>query len=156
MKYRFLYIIVFAWLLYPGCGEEEQVEVYIDPEVQPYLDLFIEEAGLRGMEIHIEEYALSISIEQIDRENVAGQCTQASGSYNYIIIDPVYWRAYTEMSREALLFHELGHCILERGHLDDQDEDGFCVSIMESGGGDCMMVYSETTREKYLDELFSK
>ncbi len=156
MNNRYLYIIILIGLLFSGCREDEQIEVYIDPEVLPYLDLFIAEAASRGLEIRIEDYALSITVEHIDRENVAGQCTQATGSYNHIIIDPVYWKGYTEMNREALLFHELGHCILDRGHLDDQDENGYCISLMESGGGGCTMIYTEINREKYLDELFGK
>ena len=156
MKYRFIYIILFVWLLYPGCREDDQVEVSIDPEVQPYLDMFIGEAAVRGLEIKIEEYALSITIEQIDRANVAGQCTQAEGSYNHIVIDPAYWRGYTELNREALVFHELGHCLLDRSHLDDQDEYGYCISLMESGAGACTRVYTAENRDKYLDELFSK
>ena len=156
MNYRLSYIIAMAVLLYPGCREEEQVDVFVDPEVQPYLDLFIDEAALRGLEIRIEDYALSMTIEQIERANVAGQCTQATGSYNHVIIDPVYWKGYSDEAREALVFHELGHCILDRSHLDEQDEFGYCVSLMESGSGACSMVYTLANREKYLDELFSK
>ena len=124
MKYRLAYLFLFFWALYPGCRETDQVDVYVDPEAQPYLDRFIAEAALRDVVIRPEEYALSITIEQIERANVAGQCTQATGSYNHIVIDPVYWRGYTELNREALVFHELGHCILNRGHLDEQEENG--------------------------------
>jgi len=48
----------------------------------------------------------------------------------------------------------LGHCVLNREHLDDADNQGNCVSIMTSGTGSCHINYTIATRKNLLDELF--
>ena len=55
-----------------------------------------------------------------------------------------------------IVFHELGHCVLVRDHLDDADSEGNCLSMMHSGLGDCEFRYNGSTRNVYLDELFSR
>jgi hypothetical protein len=54
-----------------------------------------------------------------------------------------------------VVFHELGHCYLGRGHSEETHPNGVCKSIMRSGNGGCFDNYNSTTREAYLDELFS-
>ena len=55
-----------------------------------------------------------------------------------------------------IFFHELGHCVLFRGHREDVNQNGSCVSIMRSGIEECWDNYRSTTREIYLDELFDE
>jgi len=57
------------------------------------------------------------------------------------------------MQKERLVFHELGHCVLNRSHLETVGTDGHCLSIMNSAQR-CSDNYNAQTREKYLDELF--
>lgn len=157
MYKRTAFYIIFAFIaLVAGSCREDEVALYVDPEVQPYVDAFFEEAALHGRAIRVADHPLTIRIEQIERPNVAGQCSQSTGSDNLVIIDPVFWSGYSPLNREALIFHELGHCILERSHLDEEDANGYCISLMESGSGQCTMVYTEETRAHYLDELFSR
>ena len=148
-----LFLLVLA--IFSGCEKDEIVPT-IDPELQPYFDLFLEEGSKRGKNIQIEDFQIAASIEEITKNSVAGQCTQTEGAMSEVLIDQQYWRGYTPLQREALIFHELGHCILKRSHLDDKDPDGNCISIMESGGGNCVFLYNEENRSHYLDELFSE
>lgn len=51
--------------------------------------------------------------------NVIGVCTVWNAQWRQIEIDPDYWAngAYDDEERMSLIFHELGHCALNRGHL---------------------------------------
>ena len=63
----------------------------------------------------------------------------------------------TEFDKEIVVFHELGHAILARGHRDDVLPDGTRASIMYSGN--IRSLYSEVRqnrRQYYVDELFDR
>lgn len=134
--------------------ESEEINLVIDDELQPYIDLFVEEASMRGLEIRIEDELFTASIRSINRPNVAGQCTHGEGTVSQVLIDEDAWRRYDDQEKESLVFHELGHCILKRAHRDHQDAEGNCLSLMESGTSGCKLEYSTQTRERLLDELF--
>jgi hypothetical protein len=56
--------------------------------------------------------------------------------------------------KEYIVFHELGHCVLNRPHTEDSFSNGVCSSIMRSGNGGCYDYYNRFTRQYYVDELF--
>lgn len=51
-------------------------------------------------------------------EKYAGVCLKYSDGYKEIRINPVYWNNYSLEQKEQLIYHELGHCIFNRGHND--------------------------------------
>lgn len=116
---------------------------------------FEEEAALRGLQFDLTELQVSARIVEIGEQHVAGQCTYSNFEPNRIIIDREFWDAASTLSREMVVFHELGHCVLLRGHDESTSGDGFCLSIMRSGTLNCRDAYSVQNREYYLNELFS-
>ena len=70
------------------------------------------------------------------------------------MIDIDFWNSASESAREMIVFHELGHCFLQRGHNDNKQDDGTCVSIMRSGKGGCIDFYTSSNRGSLLDELY--
>jgi hypothetical protein len=59
------------------------------------------------------------------------QCLPYS-DHGEITIDRSSWDERSAAVQRSILFHELGHCVLHRGHRDDTDSDGYPVSIMNS------------------------
>ena len=116
---------------------------------------FEEEAVLRGLQFDLSALQITASIREISEEYVAGTCTYSNFEPNRIIIDQEFWNAASRLSREMVVFHELGHCVLLRDHRESTSTDGFCLSIMRSGIGNCRDAYNMQNREYYLDELFS-
>ena len=146
------YIGLLLLILLASC-EKEPVNFYIDPELQPYFDLFSEEASARGLTVDFE--AASIETEFTDLEgNVPGQCAHSEASPNLLRIDPTIWNSYEEWEKEFLIFHELGHCYLGRSHDDAKDEAGNCKSIMHSSSSVCTNTFN-SDRILLLDELFN-
>ena len=154
----FKYLIFFALIGIMACQEDENIveEVVqdIDPILQPYLDRFEEEGNERGAVLGLETLTLRMQFEEMEEDEVAGQCGYSTNGPARVSIDPDFWAAFSDLEREYLVFHELGHCILKRSHLDDAGANGSCVSIMQSGTGNCRMNYTRLNRATYLDELF--
>jgi hypothetical protein len=48
----------------------------------------------------------------------AGVCLKYSSGYREIQINPTHWKNYSLEQREQLIYHELGHCVFNRGHND--------------------------------------
>lgn len=151
---RIKLLLFLAISLFSACQREEAfAPVVIDPPLQPLLDLFVAEGRQRGMNIDISR--LSAVIADIPETKVLGRCAQGSISGSTLTIDAAFWSSATIWEKEYVVFHELGHCALNRRHLEEQKPDGSCKSIMQSGTSGCKMIYNAQTRSGYLDELFS-
>lgn len=137
-----------------SCSKEDSEEIFIDPALQPYFDRFAAEGAERGVTVDFIASRIEGYIESVDESNVLGQCERNSIDPDRLIMDKAFWQIASDMDKEFLVFHELGHCFLDRGHLDSHDGHGNCTSIMHSGTSGCNNLYSASTRETYLDELF--
>jgi hypothetical protein len=156
MKIKLSYFI-FVILLALGCKKEQTIETVaqsIDEDLVPYFERFKEEGEARGITVDFLEANISGVLDNITTENVSAQCVRNSIDPDQVVIDIVAWRRASDLKREFLVFHELGHCFLDRRHLDTSRPDGTCTSIMHSGLSNCRDAYSSTTRADYLDELF--
>jgi len=139
--------------------QEEAEEIgypNVAEELWDYFAQFEEEAAQRGESIDLRSLGLTATIEELHPEDVAGVCNYSSRNPNHIGIDETFWNRAADNWREMVVFHELGHCVLARGHREDAFSNGLCVSIMRSGVEDCRDAYRNSTRAYYLDELFNE
>ncbi len=135
----------------------------VEKDFWPYLQLFEEASAERGDSIELANSGVTISYSNKGKGELegprppAGTCQHNPEDNNSILIDFDTWGSVTRYAQEQIIFHELGHCSLQRGHDESTRSDGTtCKSIMRSGTGPCHMEYNEFTRKGYLDELFSK
>lgn len=156
IRFRYPGLFTLLFILFSGisCIKEDNVDLFIDSSLQEYFDRFAVEGGLRGFVIDYEALRISGYIRLITTPNVIGECAHNQEKPNEVIIDRTYWLAGNDLEREFLVFHELGHCALNREHLDIADNQGNCISIMTSGTGACTINYTLATRTALLDELF--
>lgn len=73
----------------------------------------------------------------------------------HIFISQAHWNNLTELGRENLIFHELGHCILNRDHVDrlvEENGEMYPVSVMFPTTLSDELY--EKHRDYYLRELF--
>lgn len=70
-----------------------------------------------------------------------------------IVIDKRRWFELSEAAKEILIYHELGHCELNRMHREDRYDNRRPKSIMSAN----MMQrrFYERYREEYIKELFT-
>lgn len=125
-----------------------------DPAILKYFDRFETEAMKYGLEIRLETKGVYGVFSNLDN-NKLGNCRYREGEPRKVSIDREYWQNTSDLDREYIVFHELGHCYLERGHDNSSDSGGYCRSIMHSAENKCILKYNANTRNAYLKELFS-
>ena len=59
-----------------------------------------------------------------------GRCTKVNTGERYITIDPYYWSQVNENTKEELMYHELGHCVLNLAHNETKDANNCPISVM--------------------------
>jgi len=150
--YHYISIIAFIPLMF-SCQESEEMVIVAD-EIKIHFDQFENEAELRNQTIDLEALNLNGQIVQIDSSKVVGQSI-VEGSKITIKVDPDYWESADHLQRELLIFHELGHAVLQREHNDSRTEFKECKSIMRSSSSVCKCTYNKSTRTEYINELFN-
>ncbi len=151
-----IFTFVTLSFLFWSCQKEDDAlpEIVVDPAFQPYFSRFEAEGAARGVDIDLPAATIGAVFSETLAAGQAGLCTQYTSGVAIIEILPGAWSGASDLEREHLIFHELGHCYLGRSHYDEADARGFCVSIMQSGEGRCRYNYRANTRAEYLDELF--
>jgi hypothetical protein len=165
MKKRILFFLLISTL---SCQKQslEPTIYQIDKDLQPFVTTFADEAKKRGIDIKYENL---IMVFDSSSENLCGKCTkQPSEGQRTIKIkkDFLCWKGVPSQNKEALVFHELGHCLLGRVHRDDILPNGADASLMNSNsygpyqpciyaidGNDCDRT---SRRTYYIDELFNE
>ncbi len=159
MKKRLPYsIIILAGITFFSCNDWNEYRV--ESDFEPFVTRFEYEANLRGHTFSFRSSGLIVEFGKLDK-GVAGLCHD--GNPVRIEIDENYWRKMgnyggAELIREELIFHEMGHGILGRKHLNKTLSNGEWKSIM--CGGEMQqnrtwnVNYRGQRREYYLDELF--
>lgn len=127
----------------------------VDERLIPYFLNFETEARRRGINVDLTDARIVGRMDQINEGNVIGTCSYNGHQPNLVTIDLNYWNRVGQLGREMVVFHELGHCFLGRGHLESAFLNGVCASLMNSGTSGCQVAYTATNREAYVDELFS-
>ena len=126
----------------------------VDKALWPQFKAFEDEAEKRGLSIVLNRLNLHAAISEIAEQNVLGQCQYSRLNPREVTIDKTFWNRSSTLYKEFVVFHELGHCVLNLDHKEGKDNRGRCLSIMRSGLGDCVDAYNSVNRDYYLDELF--
>lgn len=137
---------------------EENVPAYnVELEFQEYVDRFIAEAAERGQTIDFSESGLSIQFRDAVSKESGGVCYLGQ---HRIEIEKFFWDDASDLQREGLIFHELGHCELDRRHRNDLLPNGEWASRMRGDpvpeGLSVAINYTETRKEYYTNELFDQ
>lgn len=74
----------------------------------PYVAQFETDLGVSTS--HINKIFVNLN------QGYAGLCTVWNSGYREISIDPTYWNSINDGGKKQLIYHELGHCALDRGH----------------------------------------
>jgi hypothetical protein len=163
--YIFITIILFS------CAGEAIPPVFkVDKDLETYLNKFKLEAEARGVKLDLSNLILEFTDEPLGEK--CGECLLK-------IKDPQFqktvkisrqadcWKNAAPETKESLVFHELGHCLLGRtAHRDDLLPNELPASIMSTfqndqyapcvydldGNNNCIRV---KLREYYINELFN-
>lgn len=169
IRINFPFYLVIMLFIIDGCTPEESITTIYDvpEEFQPIIEQFELEAISRGRELDIDN--LIIRYDENVLEPYCATCNSKSldpKMQKIISINPdKCW--LNDFAKEALIFHELGHCILGRDHDNALLPNGDPKSMMIENnisiytpcvyaiGGDnsCNFVFK---RDYYISELFDE
>lgn len=131
----------------------------VDPELRPYVDQFLCAAEERGLSPDLNALTMEFTdgYVTVDNQSFCGYAWNfGQEGPPWIQIGRICWNEYTEEEREILVFHELGHALLQRFHHNQRLPSGSFASLMNSLH--TVGVYDNFTLQKrsyYLDELFA-
>jgi hypothetical protein len=148
------FAVLMTLFLFLSC--EKEPTSLIEAELAPYFQRFVDEAKLREKAIDMRTNSLTASIVINLPSGVAGQCSFNTQRLDEVKISRSYWSGVSDLDREYVVFHELGHCILGLSHDDEKNVNGVCRSIMQSGTGKCRKSYTPANRKEFIDELFDR
>ena len=92
-----------------------------------------------------------LEIEEADFATTVGVCIEYSNGQTEILIRESSWNTFSNSQREILIFHELGHCHLDRDHKDTTYKS-IDLSVMKS-----LLINQfdyQTYFPEYMEELF--
>lgn len=160
LLYSFCLLIIFS------CeNNEENIKIpyKVDPEFEPYVQRFVLEAAKRGKHIDLTEEGMIIEfVDNLENHiggdgNIFGYCTFHE---RRITMDRGDWEGASELDRTRWLFHELGHCFLNRMHHNELLPNGEWASIMRGGIPEIKKSWVTNFTGKridyYIDELFDE
>lgn len=161
MRYA-LYLFSFS-IFISACSPEPVAvsNINVNEAFEPFVESFVKEGAKRGYEIDFSDTGLSIVFG--NTPNASASCTEIAGhdsGSHQIIVNKDAWQTLNDSLRERLIFHELGHCELNRVHRNDKFDDGSWKSIMRgdplSDADEKLPIpYFGFRRDYYINELFN-
>jgi hypothetical protein len=119
-----------ATLALSGCGP---VGLKVDPEFAPYVQKFIQGA-IDHNRVEFVQYLLVDFVPEIPSSQrgyvILGECDGMETPHREVHISKVEWIDLSPIEQEELIYHELGHCVLDREHTTDMFSNGMPVSMM--------------------------
>ncbi len=157
-KTQFFLLCLFVVLLAVSCKDPHEYRV--DKSFTDYLQRFENEGSKRGKSFDFRTSGLIIEFADLSN-NTAGLTHYETPVR--VEIDKTYWNDITnsageDLMKEDLIFHELGHSLLGRAHLNATLDNGDWKSVMCGGtkvnDRSWNINYRGVRRQYYLDELF--
>jgi Zn-dependent peptidase ImmA (M78 family) len=133
MRYLIIIILLFS------CSYQREFKV--DKELKVYVDSFFDLAMNKGLLIQKENLIVTLSA---NIGSLQGLSSKKNGQ-RIVEINYYNYQNYSSDYIEAIVFHELGHALLNRGH-DDSVESLMNTSV-------CLSCYSNN-KEYLIKELF--
>ncbi len=148
-------------LMLVGCERPGHIPIVnIAPEAQPFVNRFVQTAHAEGIQLEITDLQINfVNDIPSDRPGTTtlGECFMGGpDSTPHIRLNRSSWVDMDELLHEALVYHELGHCILRREH-----DESFITDLGEGIPKSIMYPYLLDEgvylrhHDHYLIELFN-
>jgi hypothetical protein len=137
-----------------GCSKNNPTPSTIAPDFQDYVNRFISEAEARNISVNTDHLIVESTTDPVTGSDACAQII--AGDAPHIKIQTSCWSNLIDSEKEILMFHELGHALLGRNHLDVDMANGLQTSLMHSGlVWDYYTKFAPPLRVYYVDELFN-
>lgn len=150
--------LIFLLFLLISCNSKEEIvnkSFILDKSDQSFDQLkenFENEAYLRYRDISVEDIKIGfVESSVFEKSSNPEGVALCQRNVQQVLVHKDLWETFSETKQEIIIFHELGHCALDRDHNNDEYL-GEKLSIMHERVLN-PSTYSEY-RKEYLDELF--
>lgn len=137
---RVLIGINFLFLI--GCGQyDPRPFTNTHKDMIPFINYFTQLTSVQ----------VDIPINYGNTGEKLGVCS-VNGQYKWITINEKWFKSHSDEDKLVLVLHELGHCVLNKPHVDGYMRDGCALSIMNTYhiGSYCFLLHEEFYLEDYL------
>lgn len=125
--------------------------IYVHPEFHPYLESFKKDADT--YKTHVDFYKMITVFSDMRGESTAAAyCLPAT---NTIVVSINTWNSIDNKTRKALLYHEWGHCLLKRDHVEDINYFTMCPESLMFPYIDPLQRCYNLYESSYNKELFT-
>lgn len=131
----------------------------INKEIKPYVERFIEYGRkYRGDTFNVVYINMDIAPvirdtwDSVTSEDMVGWCKPFIFPME-IMIQSSFWVDATDLEREEIVFHELGHCVLSLQHDETMESYGPITIMYPYTLGESIY---KPKREHYIKELFTR
>ena len=142
-----------------GSGEgigEGSPKYNVDPDLEKYLVSFVDIAALKGIDLnYIYDYDITIKYTDNQTRNYVATSFGRNKDKIIILVKRDKFAARTEEGRKYVMFHELGHDILNFGHLESPDR-GMMEPTAYTGFFKNYIRFSKETQQSYLYKSLNK
>lgn len=152
-------IVTISFLAIVGCSTVEKERSIVSAsgseEFGSYVRLFTNESESRGLSIDttgLRIYMVEFG-EALRNQGVIGLCSP-EGDKQIIYVSQADWNSYDSLQREMLIFHEMGHCLLQEEHDQSTDAEGVPMDLMFPSNFPSS--YYHLARQAYLNRMFGK
>ena len=134
-----------------------RTQVTIDPAVLPYVANFVGEGAKQGHKILLSDLIVQFGTISIGSD-ARGECVRGTNQTPTITLAPE-WKTYESNLQEQIIYHELGHCVLNREHVTtkwspSEIETDVPASIMNATELDSNDLYTPY-HDHFMQELFA-
>lgn len=104
------YLLIILMLAATSCHMDYGVMQEIDPATQSYVERFQRVCNIPVFS--------SIVLKDMP-DGYFGHCKNfgPNSNLNVVYVNRIFWSMATDIQKEIVMFHELGHCVLDRRHL---------------------------------------
>lgn len=130
-----------------GCGKKLSTVGFDE-----YVRQFEEESARYGAPVRVDN--LIVRFANIPQPRTIAECVTETWKTPLIRVDQQKWSRFSDSSRRLVIFHEMGHCVLDRRHRGELRRNGTPASIMYQHNVPEEVFNQEP--DYYLTELFDR
>ena len=131
---------------------DDQPYQYVDSQFRPMLEMFVTLAATKDIQVDTSNLSMTFGLVRSVKSDTVGTCSQDEVGVMVIKIHDESWAKMDPLQREELIFHELGHCLLDRPHCTTKVK-GKPISIMHPKV--IPKKHYKSNRKELINELFS-
>jgi hypothetical protein len=140
--------IVLNYLVLNGTVHKKAI---IEDKLNTYVKYFQDVAVLYGVKVNMNNLVVDF-VDSYPVKGWVGLCERGKGVTKFATFHKEYFYSRSPEAKYALVLHELGHCVLDRSHVEGYLKDNCPKSLMHPSDGLFGCFFKN--QDYYLRELF--